>query len=571
MKGASTGTVLSISGSLLLDSGLLIANIVLLSYNWNIFIPMEASKAIMKNANAVARIDNLKKALPFLLIALALAARLLPGSRPVDDSFITYRYARNILSGSGFVYNPGERVMGTTTPLFTFLMVALGSLTGGANAPFPYLSMGVNMLADAATCVLLWQLGKRAGSELAGAAAGLVWAIAPFSVTFAIGGMETSVVVFLMTAAVYTFVVRRYTLTGLFAILALLTRPDTILLVGPLFLDRSIRAFRGEKPRWSEVLVFFLPGLAWLAFSTWYFGTPIPHSVTAKLQVYLLEPASSLTRLMQHYATPFLEYNTLGAPLAVGIGIILYPFLYLVGALKAWRNERRLLVYMIYPWLYLLVFSLPNPLIFRWYMTPPLPPYFLFILIGMEKILRDLFAFRFGRKTANPRPNAPWRVWIPALMVLLIPFSSSLTEWRLHPDHGPDRPAPEMAWFKLELLYMQAAKEIAPLMDSNTVLAAGDVGALGYFTPARILDTVGLNSPQSLKYYPIDPSLYANNYAVPSELILGEKPDWVVLLDVAIRKTAMVDPRIWQAYELYDAIPTDIYDSQNLVILRKKG
>ncbi len=530
---------------------------------------MDILHPAMQTSQPTTRIDTLRKVLPLLLVALALTFRILPGSRPVDDSFITYRYARNILSGNGFVYNPGERVMGTTTPLFTFLMVALGALTGGANAPFPYLSMGVNMLADAATCLLLWRLGKRAGSELAGAAAGLVWAIAPFSVTFAIGGMETSLVVFLMTAAVYTFVEKRHTLTGLFAILALLTRPDTILLVGPLFLDRSVRALRGERVSWREALVFFLPGLAWLAFSTWYFGTPVPHSVTAKLEVYLLDPGSSFTRLLQHYATPFLEYNTLGAPIAVAVGIILYPFLYIVGALKAWRSERRLLVYLVYPWLYLLVFSLPNPLIFRWYMTPPLPPYFLFILIGMEKVLKDIFAFRPRRKADASRPNAAWRTWLPAALVLLIPFTSSLTEWRLHPDHGPDRPAPQMAWFKLEQLYMQASAEIAPLMDSNTVLAAGDVGVLGFFTPARILDTVGLNSPQSLKYYPIDPSLYANNYAVPSELILGEKPDWVVLLDVAIRKTAMTDPRIWQAYELYDAIPTDIYDSQNLVILRR--
>lgn len=146
-----------------------------------------------------ARTAFLHRTLPLLLVALALAARLVPGPRPVDDSFITYRYARNILNGHGFVYNPGERVMGTTTPLFTFLMVGLGALSGGAAAPFPWLSLGVSALADAATCVLLWRLGRRAGAELAGAAAGLVWAIAPYSVTFAIGGMETSVVVFLLT------------------------------------------------------------------------------------------------------------------------------------------------------------------------------------------------------------------------------------------------------------------------------------------------------------------------------------------------------------------------------------
>ncbi|MCC6188386.1 MAG: hypothetical protein IT318_05100, partial [Anaerolineales bacterium] len=51
-----------------------------------------------------------------LLPALALAARLLAGPRTIDDAFITFRYARNLLAGSGLVFNPGENVLGTTTP-----------------------------------------------------------------------------------------------------------------------------------------------------------------------------------------------------------------------------------------------------------------------------------------------------------------------------------------------------------------------------------------------------------------------------------------------------------------------
>ncbi len=46
--------------------------------------------------------------LPIAIFLLALGARLLPGGRTIDDSYITYRYVRNILAGNGFVYNPGE-------------------------------------------------------------------------------------------------------------------------------------------------------------------------------------------------------------------------------------------------------------------------------------------------------------------------------------------------------------------------------------------------------------------------------------------------------------------------------
>ena len=51
------------------------------------------------------------------IFMLAITARVIPGASTIDDSFITYRYARNILSGEGFVYNPGEYVLGMITPL----------------------------------------------------------------------------------------------------------------------------------------------------------------------------------------------------------------------------------------------------------------------------------------------------------------------------------------------------------------------------------------------------------------------------------------------------------------------
>ena len=45
-----------------------------------------------------------------------------------DDPFITFRYAQNLRAGLGFVYNPGERVLSTTTPLYTLLLTGLSFL-----------------------------------------------------------------------------------------------------------------------------------------------------------------------------------------------------------------------------------------------------------------------------------------------------------------------------------------------------------------------------------------------------------------------------------------------------------
>lgn len=502
-----------------------------------------------------------QKILPILMILVAVAARLIPGPRTIDDSFITFRYARNILTGDGFVYNPGAQVLGTTTPLYTFSMVILGALTGGTNASFPWLALILNTLADVLTCLLLWKLGKYLSNERVGLAAGFTWAIAPHSVTFAIGGLETSVYVMLLTAAAYFYMVKKRTLASLAASLAFTTRPDALILIGPFVIDRLIRALHPkfkEKLGWQEILALALPTVLWNGFAWLYFGSPVPHSVQAKLLVYHLNPADSFIRLIQHYATPFQLHNIMPTAIAIGIGLLLYPFLYLIGARHILQTEKRLLVWLLYPWLYLATFAISNPLIFRWYLTPPLPAYIFVILFGLDSLAQSISA----RKPVALK-------WLPSsLMILSILIT--LPAWELNPDHGPNRPAPKMAYIKLEELYHQAATLVLPELQPGDVIAAGDVGVLGFDTNAQILDTVGLNSPESLDYYPVPVEKYITNYVIPTELILEKAPDWIIVQEVYGRETFLKDPAFHNDYTQFDVLENDIYGSEGMLIFRQK-
>ena len=92
---------------------------------------------------------------PVVLIPLlAFFARILPGPRTIDDAYITFRYAQNLLSNQGFVYNPGEAVLGTTTPLFALILTLIGAVLGTAEA-FPIIAPILSALADAIACFLL--------------------------------------------------------------------------------------------------------------------------------------------------------------------------------------------------------------------------------------------------------------------------------------------------------------------------------------------------------------------------------------------------------------------------------
>ena len=496
---------------------------------------------------------------PEILIAvLAVAARIIPGPRTIDDAYITFRYAQNLIAGEGLVYNPGEAVLGTTTPVYAFLLAGMGLLTGGIRAPFPSLALALNALADAATCMLLILLARRLGHPRAGIAASLIWAITPTSVTFAIGGMETSLVIALMTGTLYLHSSGRPTATAFTAALALLTRPDALILIGPLAVERLRRAL--PPGRWNleqvpltlrEVAAGGLPLVAWAAFGTAIYGNPVPNSVLAKVAAYHLPPEAGLVRMLQHYGTPFFEEGFFG-PAAIAVGLLLYPALCVLGAARIVRKEPWTWALLLYPFAYFAVFSLANPLIFRWYLAPPIPAYLLGIFLGVDILSADI------------------RRRFPIYALATLGLVLTLNAWTLHPDHGADRPAPEMAFIKLELLYERVAAQLRGRIGPGEMLAAGDVGALGYFTGARILDTIGLISPVSVGYYPLPDSFYVINYAIPPALINDQEPGVVVILEVYGRRGLLLDPEFNLNYALEETYPTDLYGSEGMLVFRRR-
>src|SRR5258708_3028581 len=195
------------------------------------------------------------------IAVLAIAAPIIPGPGTVDDAFITFRYSRNIVEGQGFVYNPGSQVLGTTTPLYTVLMAAISAILRGED--FQNYAIVVNALADAGTAILLFLLARRlTGDRWIGALLGGLWAIAPWSVTFAIGGMETSLAIFWMVGTVWLYVIDRPIWMGVFASLGFLTRIDAAIWFVPLLAYHLIERWLATRGR---PLLQRLPLHTWLA------------------------------------------------------------------------------------------------------------------------------------------------------------------------------------------------------------------------------------------------------------------------------------------------------------------
>lgn len=500
-----------------------------------------------------------KRLIIFLLVVIALVARVLPGARTIDDAFITFRYSRNIVEGAGFVYNPGVRTLGTTTPLFAVAMAASEMVVG--RGAYQQYAIAVSAVADAITAALLFLIVRRLiENDLIAALPGLLWAISPMSVTFAVGGMETSVNILWMVAAVWFYAVRRSQIgVGVCAALGLLTRLDAALWIAPLLVfqlgDTWIHG-RGKPLLQRLPLKTWIAGglvlLPWVVFSTAYFGTPIPNSVTAKRFAYLIEPGQALGRLIQTYATPFSEFETFGS-VGTMIAALVYLLLSLLAFAYAARKLPRVLPFLIYPWVYALVFSVLNPLMFRWYLAPPLPALMLGIVVGAWGLV------------SRPLKGTPALRFAPVVVGIIgcVWVFTSINGWTLHPDHGNDRPAPKMAWHAIELLYQQMGEHLRDDLGvtAETRVASGDIGAVGFFSRATIVDTVGLVTPELTRYYPVDRGLIAEgqNYAIPPELIRDTMPDFLVTMEGFVRDGLARQDWFQEQFELIAEFPFPFY------------
>jgi hypothetical protein len=177
--------------------------------------------------------------------------------------------------------------------------------------------------------------------------------------------------------------------------------------------------------------------------------------------------------------------------------------------------------------------------------------FFLGIFAGVERLAADL-----------RRPALAWAFGAAAILL-------SLNAWTLRPDSGPARPAPEMAFIGLEEIYADVGRRLAPVVEPGEVVASGDIGALGYFSRARILDLLGLISPQVIPYYPLADEAYVINFAVSAEAVDDLRPDYVVMLEVYGRETVLKDSRFLHSYRLMETIPTDLYGSRGMLVFRR--
>jgi hypothetical protein len=495
------------------------------------------SKSI--DISRILRSNILKSVLIITTIfALIIILQAITKLEPFDDAYITFRYARNISEGAGFVYNQGEKVLGTTTPLYTLLLAAIACISNPGI--IPQASYWISLTADAVNVLLIFHLARWLFKDLRIAVfCTLVFFLHPFRINVASGGMETSLFLTALLTMYYCYYVReRKAFSATAAACAVFIRPDALLAVFPLIFAWFIQDRKGTV---KALAIFTMLLLPWVIWATWYFGSPLPHSIIAKSITY-----KNPLGYAAYYLLTFLGSGTIGpylSPLPVLSGLVLAIPVLAVG-LRAIANQKPyFLAAALYPPLYCFVMSIINPaMYFSWYFPPLLPGILLIFFSAVWFI-------------PVQRPNVKYLLsTILSLLLLTVPTVLHQT----HPSWPLSRAREKAFW--------QACDEINKKVGKQTTILAPDIGVLGWcLGDATILDPIGLIYPQALDYS----STLPPDQLISSAMIVNKVPDYIISLDQYIHPAIRQDGFLIKSYTpIYERDVTIIDQTQPLYILK---
>ncbi|MGB2713352.1 MAG: hypothetical protein WBC51_04175 [Vicinamibacterales bacterium] len=396
-----------------------------------------------------------------LLVVLgagALAARIAVGAHITDDAYITMRYSRNLSAAGMMSYNPPDAVLGTSSPLWTVVLV--GGAAAGASLETT--AVVVSFLADLTSIALI--LTSPVGASLAAISAAATIAAWPAYVTYAVSGMETSfyvmAIVWFVTAASRSRIVA----AAIAASLASLARPDGALLV--VLGVAWLWSVNSKADAFTFGSVAALTCLPWTAYAVVRFGSLIPASVVAK----------SAAR------DPWmLSLENLYAYFFSGIYVWL-SVLALVGFVTLIRSGAEFWgIWSIWAWSYLASMTIANGFThFPWYFVPLLPIYTAAATLGVERLIARAGSVK--RIMDAPLARAAFATFVVAVLLSRMPTLRNYLD-----STASGR----------ETLYASVATELAAI-DPHCTVAATEIGTIGYYYPGRLLDLVGLVSPEVL-------------------------------------------------------------------------
>ncbi len=398
---------------------------------------------------------------------------------PLDDAWIHQTYARNFGQLGEWAYRPGELSAGSTAPLWTFLLSPgywLGSPPAyGWTLAVSWLGFfSLGGLVE--TMMRLLTPAYRPKFPWAGVIILLEW----HQVWAAVSGMETGWMATLDLLVFALILVNRpvgWFLAGVTTGLAVWLRPDSIALLGPLFFVGGLQGMEKKTSwRWlaSALAGFAVLFAAYLLFNLRIGGAIWPNTLFAKQAEY---------QVMTHLGLGSRIANLFVQPL-IGVGVTLLPgFGY--GLWKAFRARTWAWLAMVLWWAGVtLIYALRLPVTYQHgrYLMPSMPIFILLGISGTWSFFAEPRAYRWIRKELLTLATT----MIIGLVTLAF-FGLGIQAYQR-----------DTAVINSEMV--ATAHWIAENLSAEDVLAAHDIGAIGFYTENPIVDLAGLISPAVIPF-----------------------------------------------------------------------
>jgi hypothetical protein len=208
-----------------------------------------------------------------------------------EDFYITYRSGKNLALGNGLVFTVGDRLQTFTSPLQALLPAAIAWLTRCRSDELViWIFRALGACALGGTGVILWGLSRSCRWPAAATAACVgLFAFDAKTIDFTANGMETPYLLLFLGWQAYLVIAggsARW--LGVAWAGMMWTRPDAFIQIAAFYAavllfagdwgSRRMLAARALRAG-AVAAALYLP---WLIWATWYYGTPVPHTIVAK-------------------------------------------------------------------------------------------------------------------------------------------------------------------------------------------------------------------------------------------------------------------------------------------------
>ena len=436
---------------------------------------------------------------------------------PLDDPWIHLTFAKNFIEYGSFSYFKNELVTsGSTSPIYTMLL-SLFYIISKNEFIISYV-IGVTFGALLIYMIAKLSLLNFKDSAFMALLAALLVSLQPKLNLINVSGMETSMFIFLIAVSLFAYQTKKIVLLGIFLGLTIWCRPDGFVLWIAILLDYFLRKFYLTKSTSSSkedgisikefVTAFSLGSIivfAYFLFNYLLSGSILPNTYGAKIEHY-----SKMNRTL-FLENDVIKYFTEFEFILIWLPFLIYFLAIIKSVLKREYNTYLVFLLFIVGLIAVYYFKLPFSHRFGRYMMPVIPFYMLIAVAGVKTVI-DFIHVKIS-KSKTSLANFIFIVYFVLAAGFFIYYDlHNEVEFTYYSKYQNER-------------QVAAGKWLNQNTPDSAIIATHDIGAIAFYGERKIIDMVGLVTPELITHIKdADYSDYLNNY------LLKQKVDYIVTL-----------------------------------------